>query len=51
VAENIRENVAKNKIKLPEGVIAKTISLGISEFPADTESLWHAIKFADVAPL
>jgi PleD family two-component response regulator len=26
-----------------------TISLGVSEFPADTETLWSCIKFADVA--
>jgi diguanylate cyclase (GGDEF)-like protein len=29
--------------------LKKTISLGISEFPADTQSFWQAIKFADVA--
>jgi diguanylate cyclase (GGDEF)-like protein len=34
---------------LPDAVIQKTISLGVSEFPADTNTLWSCIKFADVA--
>ncbi len=49
IAEKIRENIQQLKIKLPDGVIQKTISLGVSEFPADTETLWSCIKFADVA--
>jgi PleD family two-component response regulator len=31
------------------GFIQKTISIGISEFPMDTQGFWEAIKFADVA--
>ena len=42
-------NVQQLKIKLPEGVIQKTISMGVSEFPTDTGTLWSCIKFADVA--
>lgn len=49
IAEIIRSNIEHLKIKLPNGVIEKTISLGISEFPADTETLWSCIKYADVA--
>ncbi len=49
VAEKIRLNIQKLKIKVPDGIIQKTISLGVSEFPADTETLWSCIKFADVA--
>jgi diguanylate cyclase (GGDEF)-like protein len=49
IAEKIRSNVQQLKIKLPEGVIQKTISLGVSEFPADTGTMWSCIKFADVA--
>ncbi len=49
IAEKIRENIQQLKIKLPDGVIQKTISLGVSEFPADTGTLWSCIKFADVA--
>jgi diguanylate cyclase (GGDEF)-like protein len=37
------------KIKVPDGTLRKTISIGVSEFPKDTESFWQGIKFADVA--
>lgn len=49
VAEKIRETIENTKIKVSDGVIKKTISIGLSEFPVDTESFWQAIKFADVA--
>lgn len=49
IAEKLRENIQQLKIKLPDGVIQKTISLGVSEFPADAETFWSCIKFADVA--
>ncbi len=49
VAEKIRETMEDTRIKVSDGTIKKTISLGISEFPTDTESFWQAIKFADVA--
>ncbi len=49
IAEKIRQNVEKAKFKLPEGILQKTISLGVSEFPTDTKMFWQAIKFADVA--
>jgi len=49
VAEKIRETVENTKIKVSDGIIKKTISLGVSEFPLDTESFWQAIKYADVA--
>lgn len=49
VAEKIRETTEDTKIRVSDGVIKKTISLGISEFPTDTESFWQAIKYADVA--
>jgi len=49
IADKIRVNVQNNKIKLPEGSLTKTISLGISEFPSDGDTLWKCIKFADVA--
>lgn len=49
VAEKIRLNIQQLKIKIPDGVLQKTISLGASEFPQDTETLWSCIKFADVA--
>jgi diguanylate cyclase (GGDEF)-like protein len=50
VAEKIRSNLERARIRTPHGaILSKTISLGVSEFPADTESFWQAIKFADVA--
>jgi len=49
IAEKVRMSLEQAKLKIADGVIKKTISLGISEFPTDTESFWQAIKFADVA--
>jgi diguanylate cyclase (GGDEF)-like protein len=50
VAQKIRENIEKLKFKGSKGaVLKKTISMGISEFPKDTEGFWQAIKYADVA--
>ncbi len=49
IAEKIRLNVEQANFKLPDGSIKKTISLGVSEFPADTDTLWSCIKYADVA--
>jgi diguanylate cyclase (GGDEF)-like protein len=30
-------------------VLQKTISIGASEFPEDSDTFWQAIKYADVA--
>lgn len=49
IAEKIRQSMQNSKIKVPDGIITKTISLGISEFPKDTNGFWQAIKYADVA--
>lgn len=49
IAEKIRNNIENLKVTTPEGAIQKTISLGVSEFPADTDTLWSCIKYADVA--
>jgi len=49
VAEKIRVNIEQHKMQIPEGTLQKTISLGVSEFPADTDNLWTCIKYADVA--
>lgn len=49
IAEKIRETIENTKIKVSDGVIKKTISIGVSEFPVDAESFWQAIKYADVA--
>lgn len=49
VAEKIRKKVEDTKIRITGGFIQKTISIGVSEFPTDTQNFWEAIKFADVA--
>jgi diguanylate cyclase (GGDEF)-like protein len=49
VAEKIRRNIEGTRFKVSDGTLEKTISLGISEFPDDSGTLWECIKFADVA--
>lgn len=49
VAEKIRKNIEEAKFKIPSGTIKKTLSLGVSEFPGDSEGFWQCIKYADVA--
>ena len=49
VAEKIRLAVAGVSIKTNNGPLSKTISIGVSVFPADGEAFWQTIKFADVA--
>lgn len=49
VAEKIRAKVEETKIPLPGTVLQKTISIGVAEFPADTDTFWQVVKFADVA--
>lgn len=49
VAEKIRKRVEEYSFKIPNGILKKTICIGISEFPKDTQGFWQAIKFADVA--
>ncbi len=49
VAEKIRKIFDEAKIKVPNGSIHKTLSLGVSEFPGDGEGFWQCIKYADVA--
>ena len=50
VAEKIRAEVENTRIPVGNGVqLQKTISIGLAEFPGDSETFWQAIKFADVA--
>jgi len=48
-AEKIRAAIEETQVKVAGGVVKKTISIGISEFPGDTQNFWEAIKYADVA--
>ncbi len=49
LAERIRSAMELTIINVPDGTLKKTLSIGVSEFPGDTEGFWEAIKFADVA--
>jgi diguanylate cyclase (GGDEF)-like protein len=49
VAETIRAAVEALKVQVAGVVLQKTISIGISDFPTDSDTFWQAVKFADVA--
>jgi len=49
VAEKIRERVAEMKVQVAGGMLQKTISIGIADFPGDSDTFWQTVKFADVA--
>ena len=49
VAEKIRSRMEEFKLRVGEVVLQKSISIGVSEFPGDTDGFWQAIKYADVA--
>jgi len=49
IAEKIRAKVEETKVALPGTVLQKTISIGVSEFPADADTFWQVVKYADVA--
>lgn len=49
VAEKIRLAVENLKVQIAGITLQKTISIGISDFPTDSDTFWQAVKFADVA--
>ncbi|MCX7172948.1 MAG: diguanylate cyclase [Proteobacteria bacterium] len=49
VAEKIRAAVEDLKVQVASGMLQKTISIGISALPDDSDTFWQAVKFADVA--
>lgn len=49
VAEKIRKAVESKVIDIGTAQLKKTISIGVSEFPVDSDKIWQCIKFADVA--
>lgn len=49
VAEKVRIQVEEKRFNVNAEKIKKTISIGVSEFPHDTDAFWQAIKYADVA--
>lgn len=49
VAEKIRLAVENLKVQIAGITLQKTISIGIADFPTDSDTFWQAVKFADVA--
>jgi diguanylate cyclase (GGDEF)-like protein len=49
VAEKIRKAMENKVIDIGTAQLKKTISIGVSEFPVDTDKIWQCIKFADIA--
>ena len=49
VAEKIRSAVAGLRVQTSGGILQKTISIGVSCYPDDSDSFWQVVKFADVA--
>ncbi|WP_371323076.1 diguanylate cyclase [Dechloromonas sp. ZY10] len=49
VAEGIRLAVENMKVQVTGVVLQKTISIGLSDFPTDSDTFWQAVKFADIA--
>ncbi|MBS1145025.1 MAG: Response regulator [Proteobacteria bacterium] len=49
VAEKIRHAVESLKVQVAGITLQKTISIGIADFPTDSDTFWQAVKFADVA--
>ena len=49
VAEKVRGAVERHTFTNDNFSLKKTISIGISEFPPDTEGFWESVKYADVA--
>jgi len=49
IAEKIRAAIEAMKVNIGERTLQKTISIGVAEFPEDSDGFWQAIKYADVA--
>jgi len=49
VAEKIRSEVEATKVPLASTMLQKTISIGVAEYPKDSDTFWQVVKFADVA--
>lgn len=49
VANKIHKEFSLQKFYAAGEVLQKTISIGVSQFPSDANSIWKCIKFADTA--
>ena len=48
-AEEIRIEFSKKIFRSTEGDFSKTLSIGLSHYPNQSDTIWHSIKYADVA--
>jgi diguanylate cyclase (GGDEF)-like protein len=49
IAEKIRTGVEAMKVQIAGNTLQKTISIGIADFPGDSDTFWQTVKYADVA--
>lgn len=49
LAEKIRSDVEQQAFQLSNAVINKTLSIGLANYPHDSDSIWQVVKYADVA--
>jgi two-component system cell cycle response regulator len=49
IAETIRVEFSKQKIYANGESFSKTLSVGCSNFPKDSDSIWKCVKFADMS--
>jgi len=49
VADKIRKSFEKRIFNVGKEQINKTVSIGVCMFPDDAQTIWKAIKFADIA--
>ena len=49
IAESIRDEFSKQEITGNGEIFKKTLSIGFSSFPQDSNSIWKCIKYADVS--
>jgi diguanylate cyclase (GGDEF)-like protein len=49
VAEKIRTAVEAMETQIGSTALRKTISIGLADFPDDSDTFWQTLKFADVA--
>jgi len=49
VAEKIRTRFNEKKFQFGSDTVAKTLSIGVSHFPSQADSIWKVIKYADLA--
>ncbi|KJR42509.1 diguanylate cyclase [Candidatus Magnetoovum chiemensis] len=49
IAEKVRQRIEKEEIQVPCGVLKKTVSIGVSEYPKQDDKFWQCVKLADTA--